>query len=878
MQSKNSSFEVRQYLFLRSKFIFKILLIGLILASSTFLSTIHAFGQKLQVNDLEYFETPGVNVLVFNNQYNGFFFDEKTAGIEIIHHGVRTATGGAVRLQNTPEQWDLVPTVTERKVDKKSNNIEVVLRYENIDFDSRVNVKAKDNGVEISVYLNKPLPEKLAGNAGFNLEFLPSAYFEKTYMMDGNATNFPRYPAGDTKIERISEKIPQFAGHTTFDDRGRGEFIVPEPLSTGKTLVLAPEDPERFVKIQSEDRELMLFDGRNLAQNGWFIVRSLLPADKTGKVLTWYLEPKAIPDWIRTPNIGFSQVGYTPHQEKIAIIELDKNDTPLKTAAIFQITLEGKLVEKFHGDVKVWGNYLRYNYVTFDFSSIEEPGVYYIQYGNERTNTFTINTNVYDNVWHPTLDVWFPVQMDHMEVNEAYRVWHGVPYLDDCLQAPLNHQHFDGYQMGETTDTKYKPLERIPNMAVGGWFDAGDFDIQTGSHNMVISSFVDAWEDFKVDRDETYIDQKTRYVDIHRPDGKVDILQQIEHGTLNLVAQCENIGHPVRGIIVPNLHQYHHLGDASTETDNLPYNPNLKPYESDGKSSGTPDDRWAFTTRMPFMDYQTAASLAAASRALKGFNDDLADRSLANAQRLLVEADELMKKSSNENNPWMRWFRGADIDAVLQLYITTKDTRYADRFQEKIWESLNQSTAGPEFGQMFLAGRRLGPALKAIQYMDAAYKDKLKNYVIKYKQTIDDIGNKNPYGVPISSGGWGGTGSVANWAITNYYAHNAFPEIISKEYVFKGLNYIFGCHPYSNISFVNAVGTRSKKVAYGNNRADFTTIAGGIVPGVMLLKPDFLENKDDWPFLWGENEVTISGCAEYIYLANAVNALVKNGK
>jgi len=41
------------------------------------------------------FETAGFNVLVFSNQYNGFFYDEKTAGIELIHHGVRTATGGA---------------------------------------------------------------------------------------------------------------------------------------------------------------------------------------------------------------------------------------------------------------------------------------------------------------------------------------------------------------------------------------------------------------------------------------------------------------------------------------------------------------------------------------------------------------------------------------------------------------------------------------------------------------------------------------------------------------------------------------------------------------------------------------------------------------
>ena len=99
-------------------------------------------------------------------------------------------------------------------------------------------------------------------------------------------------------------------------------------------------------------------------------------------------------------------------------------------------------------------------------------------------------------------------------------------------------------------------------------------------------------------------------------------------------------------------------------------------------------------------------------------------------------------------------------------------------------------------------------------------------------------------------------------------------KILNNGDVLMGLNYVFGCHPYSNVSFVEAVGTRSKKVAYGNNRADFSIIAGGIVPGVMLLKPDFLENKDDWPFLWGENEVTIGGSADYIFLANAVNELL----
>ncbi len=120
--------------------------------------------QELKLNDLDYFETQGVNVLVYNNLFTGGFNDEKTAGIELIHHGVRTAQGGAVRLSNTPEQWDLVPAIPTRTVDSISNTIESVLRYEDYDFDSRVVVTAKGKGVEISVYLDKPVPAALEGS------------------------------------------------------------------------------------------------------------------------------------------------------------------------------------------------------------------------------------------------------------------------------------------------------------------------------------------------------------------------------------------------------------------------------------------------------------------------------------------------------------------------------------------------------------------------------------------------------------------------------------------------------------------------------------------------------------------------------------------
>jgi hypothetical protein len=632
--------------------------------------------------------------------------------------------------------------------------------------------------------------------------------------------------------------------------------VEPKPIAQGKTLILAPEDPERRIKIRSMNSgELMLFDGRNVAQNGWFVVRTLIPAEQTGKVVEWKLTPSVIPDWIRPPVIGYSQVGYHPQQEKVAVIEMDKNDTPLSSATLLKLDDDGQWIEKFDDEVMELGDFYRYNYVRFDFSTVSDPGLYMIQYGDHKSGPFQIGSHIYDDGWQSTLDVWFPVQMDHMFVNEAYRVWHGAAHLDDALQAPLNHQHFDGYRMGDTTETRYKPGERIPGLNIGGWFDAGDFDIRTGSHCNTVLSFVDSWEHFRLQRDETLVDQEQRYVDIHHPDGTPDILQQIEHGTLALIAQHRAFGRAIAGIIVPELHQYHHLGDGSTMTDNLNFNPDLKPYESNGISSGTPDDRWAFTSRMAINSYRSVAALAAASRALQGYNDELAEECLNAAIKAM--ADE--QKQPERPGRWAAFIGAAEMPALLQLYISTGDEKYAVQFEEKLWSALDSNV-----------DRNISIAARAVPYLDEDFKKKLIPYVRKYKAANEELLTRNPYGVPITTRGWAGNGNIVDWAIANYHLYKSFPDIIGPQYTYRGLTYIYGCHPYSNISFVSGVGVHSKKIAYGSNRADYSFIAGGIVPGILVLKPDFPENKNDWPFLWGENEYVIDICAEYIFLVNAV--------
>ncbi|MBP5303068.1 MAG: glycoside hydrolase family 9 protein [Bacteroidales bacterium] len=828
---------------------------------------------NLVINDLEYFETQGVNVWVYSNLFSGGFNDEKDSGIEIVHHGVRTVQGGAIRLSNTPEQWDLVPSTTFRNVNKEDNSIEVGLRYNEFDFDSRVVVTGKGDEVEIAVYLDKPVPAELEGDAGFNLEFLPAQYWQKTYIMDGKYERFPRYVASNTVARPNEEKVVQYRGYKTYDDRGTGEFVDPLPLAQGRDIIMAPDAPERMIEIKSEDADLMLYDGRIVAQNGWFVLRSLLPAGKTGKVLTWTVKPHAIPGWIREPNIGFSQMGYVPSQPKVAVIELDKKDKVKSTASIIKVEDDGKEQKVFTGKTNVWGPYYKYNYVKFDFSDVRKPGVYYIEYNGVKTNNFIIADDVYDHITDATSDVWIPIHMNHMTVNEGYRIWHGEPFKEGYLQAPVNTSHFDLHSQGPTTDTKFKPLELIPGLNVGGYFDAGDFDIETGSNINVVSSLVTLWESFHPQRDETFVSEEQRYVDLHRPDGIPDVLQYIRHGVLNLLAQAEIIGHMSQTLSNSVLDNYHHLGDAAAITDGLHYDPRLKPYQksADGKSSGSPDDMWAFTSRNPGSDFNAATMFAAASRALAGFDDDLSARCLKESKRLMKESNEIMaqqaaRMAANPNAPGANRRRGGTNMATnLQLYVSTGEQNYLDEFIKQIWPALDRNVESS-----------INTAINAVPYMDASYKEKLRPYVEQYKVYLDSLDYDNPYGVPIGLGNWAGSGSVVSYGTTVSYASEYFPDIIDKSYAYKAVNYLFGCHPYHNYSLVAAVGaTRPKAVFYGNNRADFSFIPGNVAPGLLFRHPDHFENYDDWPFLWGQNEGTIAGNTSYLIFGSVFKDLVK---
>ena len=533
---------------------------------------------------------------------------------------------------------------------------------------------------------------------------------------------------------------------------------------------------------------------------------------------------------------------------------------------------------------KFWGEFHhRYNYVQLDFSDVKEPGLYCIDYQGVETNAFPIDKNIYSDKWHPSMDISLVVNMDHMEVNEAYRIWHGRANMDDALQAPANVRLHDGYTQGSETNTKYQPLEHIPGLAVGGWYDAGDFDIQANSVLTTTTDLGHIWTDFRPMRDQTLIDEKTQYADIHVPDGIPDNVQLIMHGTLNINAQIENIGFVAQVIGQPDMHHYHHLGDAMTLTDGKIYDPSLARYEVKGDRSGTPDDRFVFTSRFsPAGVMSDIVSLAAAYPALKEYFPEEAERSLKNALMLWNKYFDAAAPNANAAAAPAAGRRGGmggdpRLNAAIELWFATGDQKYKDFFLPLVEAQLEPrpaaaAPAGAPAG--FAPAANLTNALRIYPYMDKKFQDKVKALVPDYVKNLTTNGRDNPYGVAITGATWAGNGGVINTAYNCYKIWKLFPDMIDPEFVLAGLNYIFGCHPYTNVSFVTAVGVNTKKVAYSNNRADYSVIPGGIVPG-LLVKEDFYENKDDYPFHWGENECCINTAPQYVQLCLACDEIVR---
>jgi hypothetical protein len=51
-----------------------------------------------------------------------------------------------------------------------------------------------------------------------------------------------------------------------------------------------------------------------------------------------------------------------------------------------------------------------------------------------------------------------------------------------------------------------------------------------------------------------------------------------------------------------------------------------------------------------------------------------------------------------------------------------------------------------------------------------------------------------------------------------------------------------------------------------------------VIPGYIIINPDFPECIDDFGFLWFEDEAVVAGSAGWVVAGNAANAIITESK
>jgi endoglucanase len=775
----------------------------------------------------------------------------KQGGIELILYNQRIASNGSISIvpkatKNDTSEHHMVPipkTIKpERVLDFKNNSVKLLFTHNNL----RLNYLIETKGSGQKLYINiipKKVDTTLVNTLWFNLELYPQAFAGKTF---------------HSGLGHSGILDHRFTGTLNSTNQK------PLPLAMGSTISIAPESPERNLNFSSESGPMILEDERGLSDRNWLKLKMpvrLTPNDTSTLVISY----QSLPGWIREPVVSYSQAGYHPNQEKRAIIELSQNDQSIQKASLQRISPTG-IFETVKSEIpKTWGAFLRYQYKVFDFSAVRREGTYRLVYGETQTTPFEIKADLYKNkLWQPSIQTFLPVQMCHMRVQDRGHLWHSACHVDDALQVPAPMPFFDGFYQSDSIWSSYAPNTTIPELNKGGWHDAGDDDINTGSTGRATYHLALIAEEFAPDIDQTSIDFEKKEAYLHTPDGKNDVLQQLSHGLDFLLGQYRAMDHSIVGVISSDWDTYALSGAWGMMTDHKFYNPELKEDSVTAYYSGKKDDRYAFTDKDTRREYFMAGVFAASYRAIKKFTPKKAEECLKNAKQIWEREKNLDPVIYNSVGTPQNLI-AEKANAAVELFLSTNDPQYLDFIMEE------KEAIFDNFSECAWSLSRINNQIKDKQYLKSYHK-----FLIEYAQDFSSKLKENPYGIQFQTQVWGIGWNLLWHMQKHYYLIKNHNDLFPDSQLFNVLNYVLGCHPGSNLSFVSGIGAHPPIPAFGVNRSDFAFITGGVYSGTNLSLPDFPELKADHPFLWQQSEYIVFGATPFVFCVLAADTLTND--
>lgn len=543
----------------------------------------------------------------------------------------------------------------------------------------------------------------------------------------------------------------------------------------------------------------------------------------------------------RQPAIVINQLGYLPQGQKIALFrQSTATDFPQSnpdTAELINrdrhqpiatLSLQPRGIDLNTGD----------RLAEIDFSSITQPGTYYLRAKRYQSAPFTIGTDIYQQPLITMLRSYYLQRCGVAIDDPVTGITHAPCHLQDGAIA-----HPD----------QYHPAGEIFK-AVGGWHDSGSYSKYVATTSVTIGDLLSLYEQ----NPALFPDHQLEIPE--SSNGRSDLLDEMEFG-LNWLLKMQRED----GAVYRKLSGKRWPLDLAPDEDTQP--------------------RYIFGISTP-ETAKFAAVMAIASRTF-------ADQALT--ARYLTAAKLAWQYLQTQPQMRVNWIEGDDSgsDQYLGDQDNLEESLTTD-VDDRLWAAIELSitTGQPEFAQYiaenldsvaYTSFEWKNPApLGMINYLrqkrqgiDSEVAQRIKTKIINRADLLLNQVKQSTYGLANDRFIWGSNRLVAQAGITLIHAYQLTQNIQYRNAAISQLDYLLGRNHF-NQTFITDVGTNSvRNLSNLYTRAKGIKFPGLVVAGANSQSPDgkVLQNRDQLSYADDELSYATNGSATD-YNASVISLMV----
>ena len=639
-------------------------------------------------------------------------------------------------------------------------------------------------------------------------------------------------------------------------------------VGAARKIIFAAGDPGRQIEIASE-QGIAINDARQWNSPTYQVSVPLESAGDTADASFTLRFPEGTAAQLK-PRLAMSSLGYSMGGLKEITMEWPKGlPRPADDVRIENASGERVAEGRFGPTISL--AYMQNEFATFTFPKVTSPGTYRAVWAAGESRDFQIKPTIFDDtVWAPTLDVFIPWQMCHAQVTFADGSMPDLPacHMDDAQRVPANFPGIDGFRSYEADLTPYKPGDMIP-CAIGGWHDAGDYDVNVHATAHSTWKMALAFEEFGIAHDRTTIDIPAQRVIAGKPDGVPDILQQVQWGAQFLLTMQQKDGLVYTGV----------CGRPGGQ-----YTAAVLPEKLSDQKPGTGDERYLYVDYQPGAQLAQVISLAAVGRVVREVDAPLARRCVDAAEQAYAyfqKAPDISRPNAYFEKKPEDGRTSATAAALAELYLSTGKAEYLKQLSDIAPQLEKEKVSWPAAYATGTGGWWYAPTVLA-RLAGKIDDGDLKTAVVQFckRAAAEQASQSSPRPWPFQWWhvlDWGAGGHALNRVFDAYYLEKAVPNTFKLADTQREMLWMYGYHPLSDTAFVAIKGVPSPKFLYngrlhGRYGEAAASVPGAVVPGMGGVPGAGMVSYADQHGNYYHNEACIYSAADYLFAVHALKS------